>query len=149
VKILHPTDFSECAEEARGEAIRLARGLGAELIVLHVAVEAPLYSEGLMRKGELQKVYEAQRRWSEQTLEALAAKVREAGVAARWTVSTGVPFKEIVKAAAAEQADLIVMGTHGRTGLDRLLLGSVADRVIRSAGCPVLTVRAAKREGGG
>lgn len=60
----------------------------------------------------------------------------------------GVPFEEIVRAAAEESADLIVMGTHGRRGLNRLLLGSVADRVIRLAACPVLTVRGAQGVGG-
>ena len=90
---------------------------------------------------EVQKIYDSQRQWAEETLEARAAETREAGVAARWTITTGVPFKEIVRAAAEERADLIVMGTHGRGGINRVLLGSVADRVIRTAGCPVLTVR--------
>ena len=59
-------------------------------------------------------------------------------------MKVGVPFEEIVKIAGVERVDMIVMGTHGRSGLDRLLLGSVAERVIRLAPCPVLTVRQAK-----
>ncbi len=74
-------------------------------------------------------------------LEEWAAKARTAGVPARSALRSGVPFKEIVAAATDERADLIVMGTHGRGGINRALLGSVADRVIRLAPCPVLTVR--------
>lgn len=147
MKILHPTDFSECAEQARAEAIRLARALGAELILFHVSVEAPLYGEGIMASEQVRKVYDAQRQWAEEALEARAAEMREAGVAARWKLGVGVPFAEIVRAAEEEGADLIVMGTHGRRGLDRLLLGSVANRVVRLAACPVLTVREKKPSG--
>ena len=64
-----------------------------------------------------------------------------------WRLQTGVPFEEIVKVADDERADMIVMGTHGRSRLNRVLLGSVAERVIRLAPCPVLTVRQAKPGG--
>ena len=75
------------------------------------------------------------------TLGEWTATAAAAGISARWVLRTGVPYKEIVGAAARERADLIVIGTHGRGGLDRALLGSVADRVIRLAPCPVVTVR--------
>jgi nucleotide-binding universal stress UspA family protein len=140
MKLLHPTDFSETAEQAEAQALALARALGAEIVLLHVAVETPLYSEGGLGV-ETQQIYEAQREWAEQTLEARTAALRARGVQARWVRRVGVPFEEIVEAAAAERADLIVMGTHGRSGLNRLLLGSVVDRVIRLAPCPVLAVR--------
>ncbi len=145
MKILHPTDFSECAEQARAEAIRLAQALGGEVVLFHVAVEAPLYAEGMLGMTEVQKIYDAQRKWAEETLEARAAEMRAAGVPARWKLSVGVPFAAIVRAAAEEGADMIVMGTHGRRGLEGLLLGSVANRVVRLAGCPVLTVREKKK----
>ena len=149
MKILHPTDFSECAEQARAEAIQLARALGGEVVLFHVAVEAPLYAEGMLGMAEVQKIYDAQRKWAEETLEARAAEMRAAGVPARWKLSVGVPFAAIVRAAAEEGADMIVMGTHGRRGLEGLLLGSVANRVVRLAGCPVLTVRERRSKGGG
>ena len=144
MKILHPTDFSECAEQARTHAVELARALDAELILFHVSVQAPLYAEGLISMKEVQQVFEAQRKWAEETLEARAAEMRGAGVITRWEIAVGVPFEEIVKAAEKEKADLIVMGTHGRHGLERLLVGSVATRVLRTAPCPVLTVREKK-----
>ena len=141
MKILHPTDFSECATHAEQFAVRLARDLKGELVLFQALVEAPLYGEGLLNVREAQKVYDAQRTWAEESLAARAAELGKAGVTARFRVSVGVPFEEIVKAAKDEQADMIVMGTHGRGGLNRLLLGSVAERVIRTAPCPVLTVR--------
>ena len=144
MKILHPTDFSECATQAEAQAVELASNLDGELVLFQAVVEAPLYGEGFLNIRESQKVYSAQRRWAEETLEARAAQLRQAGIKVSWRLQAGVPFEEIVKAAEEEHVDLIVMGTHGRSGLNRVLLGSVAERVIRLAPCPVLTVRQAK-----
>lgn len=139
--LLHPTDFSEGADRALAEAIRIARALGAEVLLLHV--ESPFYSEGLkgMTVADRVRVHEAERRWVEEMLEARVAGIRAAGVPARGVIQIGLPFEEIVRTAEAQGADLIVMGTQGRAGLDRMSLGSVADRVIRTAPCPVVTVR--------
>lgn len=140
VRIVHPTDFSDVAEHAQAQAIRLARLLGAELILLHVAVETSLFGEGA-GMVEVEKVYAAQRQWAEQALASRAAAAIEAGVTARWVLTVGTPVDEIVRFAGAERADFVVIGTHGRTGVDRFLLGSVAERVIRLAPCPVVAVR--------
>lgn len=146
-RILHPTDFSDCARRAQDEAVSLVRDLGGELILLHVAVEGTLFNEGLFGLVDPQKVYDAQRKWAEGALEELASALRLGGVTVRWIVRSGVPVTEIVDVASMERCDLVVMGTHGRSGVDRMLLGSVADRVIRLAPCPVLTVRLATEEG--
>jgi nucleotide-binding universal stress UspA family protein len=140
-RVIVPTDFSSGSEEAFGIAMRLAGVAGSELVLLHVLVEMPLFSEGPFAKNRTRDVFAAARRWAEQSLEEWAAKARAAGVRARTALRTGVPFREIVAAATDERADLIVLGTHGRGGINRALLGSVADRVIRLAPCPVLTVR--------
>ena len=147
MKILHPTDFSECADLAQEQAIRLARAMGGEIILLHVALDTPLYGEGLMAMREVKAVYEAQRKWATEALEARAAAIRPQGPPTRWRLERGVPHEEIVSVATADGADLIVMGTRGLSGLERFFLGSVADRVIRTAPCPVLTVRGPKGEG--
>jgi len=147
MKILHPTDFSECAAQAEAMAVDLARKLDGELVLFQVLVETPLYAEGLLNMPAVQGVYDAQRKWSEETLEARAGDLRQRGIKASWRLQAGVPFEEIVKVAEEEHADLIVMGTHGRSGLNRVLLGSVAERVIRLAACPVLTVRQMKPRG--
>jgi nucleotide-binding universal stress UspA family protein len=142
--ILHPTDFSEAADHAQQEALRLAHAVGGEVILIHVAVESPLYGEGLMNPSEVREVYASARKWATATLEERTATIRDHGLSARWLLKIGTPHQEIVKAAGEERADYIVMGTHGRGALDRLFLGSVADRVVRSATCPVVTVRQPK-----
>jgi nucleotide-binding universal stress UspA family protein len=147
MKILHPTDFSECAAEAQAVAVDLARKLAAELVLVQVLVEAPLYSEGFISRRQVQTVYDAQRKWSEETLEARAEQLRQSGIKTSWRVQAGAPHEEIVRTAEEEHADMIVMGTHGRGGLNRMILGSVAERVIRLARCPVLTVRKLKSGG--
>jgi len=140
-KILVPTDFSECARRAEETAVALGRGLGAELILLHISVETPLYNEGMRSLVDPRKVYQAQREWAETTLAARAAELRGTGASAHGVIRSGVAVDEILKLASEERCDLIVIGTHGRGGLSRFLLGSVADRVVRLASCPVMTVR--------
>jgi nucleotide-binding universal stress UspA family protein len=139
--VIHPTDFSETAQAAEAQAVVMARALGAELVIVHVAVEGMLYGETPFGRAELERVYATQREWARGAVEALASAVRAAGVPARGIVRTGVPAEVIVRTAEAERAAMIVMGTHGRGGFERLLLGSVADRVLRTATCPVVTVR--------
>ena len=144
MKILHPTDFSECAAKAEAMAVDLATKLDGEIVLLQVLVETPLYGEGLLNMPTVQDVYDAQRKWSEEALGARANDLRKRGIKVSRRVQTGAPFEEIIKIAEEERADLIVMGTHGRAGLSHLLLGSVAERVVRLATCPVLTVRQTK-----
>lgn len=146
IKILHPTDFSEGAEQARDEAIRLARALDAEVVLVHVLSQTPLYAEGLSGV-QIDRIYEAQRTWAEESMRGRVAETLAAGVPARGLLRVGVPAQEVVRAAEEERVDLIVLGTHGRGAIGRLLLGSVADRVIRTALCPVVTVRERRRGG--
>ena len=140
-RIVVATDFSECSQEAW----RLARGLaaapGSELVLAHVLTEVPLYGEGAFNVETARKVRDGARKWAESALEDWVGKARAEGLSARAAVRTGVPYEEIVALARDERADLVVIGTHGRGGISRALLGSVADRVVRLAPCPVLTVR--------
>src|SRR6266508_913406 len=114
MKMLHPTDFSESADQAQQQAVRLAHAIGGEIILLHVTVDTPLYGEGLMNRKEVREVYEAARKWATATLEERVAAIRGHGLAARFILKTGVPHEEIVKTAAEEGVDYIVIGTHGR-----------------------------------
>jgi nucleotide-binding universal stress UspA family protein len=143
-RILVATDFSEASEEAWTTARSLAQSLGAELVLLHVLVEAPLYSEAPFSGPRVREVYAAARAWAEKQLERWAAEARAAGLAVRVELRSGVPYREIVKA-ARNKADLLVVGTRGLGGVERALLGSVADRVRRLASCAVLSVRPAGR----
>ena len=140
-RIIVPTDFSACSQEAWS----LARGVAAmsrgELILTHVLAETPLYREGPSNMGTAGPNYEARRKWVETALESWVTKARGEGRSVRVALLTGVACAKIVALATDERADLIVIGTHGRGSFERALLGSVADRVVRLAPCPVLTVR--------
>jgi nucleotide-binding universal stress UspA family protein len=140
-RIVVPTDFSAQSEKAWQTARRLARALGAELHLVHVFVEAPLYSESFLAGDRVRGVYAEGRAWAETALARLADAARAEGLVVRTSLREGAAAAGIVSTAREERADLVVIGTHGRGGLDRALLGSVADRVIRLAPCPVLAVR--------
>ncbi len=134
--ILHPTDFSGPSDLAFRMACALARDFGARLVVLHV-VEFPA------------NVYPEATRHEDPALRhpALWDQVRglrppSPDVPVDYRLADGDAAAEVVRAAAETGSDLIVMGTHGRSGLKHLLMGSVAERVVRNAPCPVLTVKA-------
>ena len=111
------------------------------MVLAHVFVEPPLYGEPPLTPDATWQVFEKARKWVEEELEKWAAGARKKGATVRPIIRTGAPAEQIVELATTEHADLVVMGTHGRGGMSRVLLGSVADRVIRLAPCPVLTVR--------
>ena len=140
-RIVVPTDFSECSEEAWALARRVAGALSSEVVLVHVFVEPIFYGDPSIAADTTWQLFERSRKWVEDELEKWAAAARAEGTAARTILLTGSAQDAIVKLATDERAELIVMGTHGRTGLNRALLGSVADRVVRLAPCPVLTVR--------
>jgi nucleotide-binding universal stress UspA family protein len=141
--ILHPTDFSEASEAAFAEARRLAGASDAELVLLHVLTPPSAYELQGFEWGALHLPDEAARRHSAAVeLGRLVGRAKRRGVRGRAMLVEGVPNREILRIAASIPVDLVVMGTHGRHGLDRLLFGSTASRVVRGARCPVLTVRA-------
>jgi nucleotide-binding universal stress UspA family protein len=140
-RIVVPTDFSDCAEKAWVRAQGLASALDAEMVLAHVFVGPTLYGEPPLTPDATWQVFEKARKWVEDELEKWAAGARKKGATVRAIIRTGSPAEQIVELATAEHADLVVMGTHGRGGVSRVLLGNVADRVIRLAPCPVLTVR--------
>ena len=142
-RIVVPTDFSPSSVDAWALAQRLAIALGSEILLVHVFIEAPLWGEGPFNSEHVREVYAASRpSVGGGQARGVGAPARAAGVHVRPVLRRGVPYAEIVALATDERADLILIGTHGRGGLNRALLGSVADRVVRLAPCPVLTVRA-------
>jgi nucleotide-binding universal stress UspA family protein len=144
-KILVPTDFSEDSKLALSYAIELAQKFSAEIIVVHVDQPlAPVMVSELnpgLDVGTMNRIAEEQRLLALRELDQTSARLRESGVKSRGLMRVGAPFLEILHAAQTENVDLIVMGTHGRTGLAHVLIGSVAERVVNKAPCPVLTVR--------
>jgi nucleotide-binding universal stress UspA family protein len=132
--ILHPTDFSDRSGNAFQLACALTRDYGARLVVLHVSVPPTVvYGEGILPPDP-----EVLRQEAKEQLDRLQAP--QADVRAERRLEEGDPATEVLRVAQEIGANLIVMGTHGRTGLGRLLMGSVAEQVVRKATCPVLTV---------
>ena len=145
-RICCPIDFSDASRAAMEVAADLARRFGAELVLLH-AYPIPGYTfpdGSVVASPRMMQDLADQAQKHLEEWRAEAEKMVEPGkVSAEKAV--GEPAAEILEVARARGADLIVMGTHGRTGLEHALMGSIAERVVRRAHCPVLTVRPAGR----
>ena len=138
-RILLPTDGSEVAEAAAAHAVALAAATGATLHVLSV-VDAEAIGIVTPVALDVDEVRTSLRRAAEEATAAVAEAAESAGVDVVEAVEVGVPDEEIRDYAAANDVDLVVMGTHGRGGVDRFLLGSVTERVVRGSAVPVLAV---------
>ncbi len=141
--ILHATDFSPASRAAFTKAVELARRDRAPLLVAHVMTPPVpmMMGDGYATPATWDAIEQGYRKESQRKLDALLRRARAAGARARGLLLAGVPADAIVRAARARHAATIVMGTHGRSGVARFLLGSVAARVVAGARCPVLTVR--------
>lgn len=143
-RILVPVDFSECSLEALRYAEQFAAQHGSELIVLHVFEPIAYPTElGYPSLAALppQADYE---RASQTRLDQLQKRIAKSGAKVNVKLRVGQPYFEITAAAQELRADLIIISTHGHTGLKHVFLGSTAERVVRHAECPVLTVRCHK-----
>ncbi|HEY5921825.1 MAG TPA: universal stress protein [Kofleriaceae bacterium] len=138
--ILVPTDLSEGAEEALDYACELAREFGATVHLLHV-IGIPTLGVPELGVALTSTVIDSMVRENQIALEQLADRKRHLGTFGQVLLRTGDARDVINRTAKELGADLIVMGTHGRRGVSRALLGSVTETVVRSAPCPVLTVR--------
>jgi nucleotide-binding universal stress UspA family protein len=140
--ILYPSDFSSASGAAFRKALALARDAKARLTIVHIlnpTVVLPI--DAYMAARVYDDIQRSAETYARKKLAGLLARARKAGVRAKTALIEGVAAERIVAAARRNRADLIVIGTHGRTGLARLMLGSVASRVVATSSCPVLTVR--------
>lgn len=135
-RILAATDFSDYSGEAVDYAVNLAKFFGAELYLLHV-----FQNPFLSNVSQLDAVVEELKNEASRRLLSFSERLQDRGVKVIPVFKEEVPFVQILKTSEEVEADLIVLGTHGHTGLDHLLMGSVAERVVQRASCPVLTVR--------
>jgi nucleotide-binding universal stress UspA family protein len=152
--ILVPTDFSEGSQTALAHATTLARLFKAKIVVLHVIetltytmteslqrVDAYTMVKSMTESPQLMDVYALVKRAVEPALDQLVQDLQKDHVSATRCLVQGTAYDQIVAQAKEVGADLVVMGTHGRRGVNHLFMGSVAERVVRMAPCPVLTVR--------
>ncbi len=142
-RILHPSDFSPASAPAFKKAVEIARANHARLLIVHVlppvATVPDVYVATRIHEGLLR----GHRALGQRQLDRLVAKARRTGVSASsLLLDFGVAYERIVRVAKSKRSHLIVMGTHGRTGFAKLMLGSIAERVVMMAPCPVVTVRA-------
>lgn len=145
-RILCPTDLSPASRPALAAATRAAQAGEAELLVVHVVPPVTRIPEIYVASTATFATFQRSvRAPAQRQLDQLLARARAAGVPASGRLLQGVPHEQIIRTARAWRADVIIMGTHGWTGLPRAFLGSVAARVVALAPCPVLTVRAGRR----
>ena len=144
--ILVPVDFSECSLGGLTYAVRFAREVGARIIVMHVTDLGPVMMTSGSGEYHLPIYMEAARRRCDDRMQAFLKQVDFDGVPVDTFAVAGYCPAAIYEAAAKQAADLIIISTHGRTGLRRALIGSVAEGTVRHAGCPVLVVPSFSRQ---
>jgi universal stress protein A len=146
-KVLCPVDMNLDAGSTAEEAAGLARALGAELLLLHVmgepafALGDPMLAPGEVTSFALPQLNEEYRAEMQRRLDELGEQLRATGVSVSTLLLRGSPHEAIVSTADNEHVDMIVMATHGRKGISHLLLGSVAERVVRTSKIPVMTLK--------
>ena len=143
-RIIYASDFSSASRKAFATALALAKTNRAALTLVHVVVTpmVPALTDSYLASGVWEDIRNEARTWAQKQLAKLVSEARKAGVRVTALLFEGeAPAAQIVRTARSRRADLLVLGTHGRTGLSKLFLGSVAQRVLATAHCPVVTVR--------
>ncbi len=148
--ILVPTDFSEFSKYALNYAIAFAQAFKASLILIHVTPEREMsairQASVYLQAEDLEELVKQRKSEDRKQLNDFIAPELKKEIKVETIHRVGIPFLEIIKAAREKEVDLIVIATHGRTGLSHILLGSVAEKVVRKAPCPVLSIRHPQHE---
>ena len=140
-KILLPTDFSQCSAEAAEAARILAERFGSFVVVLHVLDEPATLDPMFRGEVPLETLRSRMQEFARENMGAFLARHFSGFGNFDTMLATGIPYREIIGKAREVAADLIVIGTHGRTGVEHVIFGSTAEKVVRMAPCPVLSVR--------
>jgi universal stress protein A len=138
-KILCPIDHSDCSKEALKYAVSFAMKDEAKLLLLHI-IDIRSFNEGLDAMSTQIPNEETLEQLRVKLLDCIPEEIRD-DLDVEAIVIQGIPFAEIISTAKEKEIDMIVIGSHGRTGISHMMLGSVSEKVIRKAPCPVLTVR--------
>ncbi|WP_027389755.1 universal stress protein [Chrysiogenes arsenatis] len=140
-KILLPVDMSDFSLQVAEEAVNFAEKVGAQEIIILSVVNVVNYSQSYINAIDFDQMNSTIQRHFSKELDKLTESLKGKKIPVRSLILEGNPYAEIVDYAEKNDVDLIIIGSHGYTGIDRFLLGSVAERVVRKAKCPVLTVR--------
>ena len=140
-KILLPTDFSQCSAEAAEAARFLAERFGSVVVVLHVLDEPATLDPMFRGEVPLEMLRSRMEEFARENMGAFLARHFSGFGNFDTMLTTGIPYREIIGKAREVAVDLIVIGTHGRTGVEHVIFGSTAEKVVRMAPCPVLSVR--------
>lgn len=140
-RILFPTDFSEGSAHALPYAVDLARHYNAQVYILHVIYDIGKAFESHIPHVSTDEIHREMHNWASKELDKCCVEETRGVADIHKSIVVGVPYEEIIKFADKEKIDLIVIGTYGRSGLERFIFGSTAERVVRRAPCPVMTVR--------
>lgn len=147
-KILLPTDFSECSAEAAEVARSLAERFGSRIVVLHVLDEPATLDPMFRGDVPLEMLRARMEQFARDNMDAFLAKHFSGFDRFDTVVATGIPYREIIGNAREAEVDLVVIGTHGRTGVEHVIFGSTAEKVVRMSPCPVLSVRKGRKQSG-
>ena len=141
-RVMHASDFSAASQPALRKAIEICKSTGARLLIVHaVAPTPPLLTEGVyIMPSTWDEIAKYGRKAAERRIGKMLQRAKGAGVRAEGRIVQGEPAQQLVRVARARHVDMLVLGTHGRTGFSRFFVGSVAARVVAVAHCPVLTV---------
>ena len=139
--ILFPTDFSQGSYHALPYAVDLARHYNAKLYILHVVHDVFKATESHIPHVSADKLYKEMFEWAQKEMESCCLEETRGLPKVEKMVARGVPYEEIINFAEKQKIDMIVIGTHGRMGIERFIFGSTAERVVRRAPCPVMSVR--------
>lgn len=140
-RILFPTDFSEGSASALKSAVDIVKRYNAKLYIIHVIYDATRAAESHIPHVSMDKIFKEMSDWAQEEIKKSYVEDLRGLPDVEKRILSGVPYEEIIKFAEKEKIDLIVIGTVGRSRLERFIFGSTAERVVRRAPCPVMTVR--------
>ncbi|MDA8079127.1 MAG: universal stress protein [Nitrospiraceae bacterium] len=140
-RILFATDFSEGSDHALPYAVDMARQYNSKLYLVHVIYDVAKTAGWYVPHVSIDEIYRDMERSARAELEKIYIDEMRGFKDIEHVVLKGIPYEEITRFAAEQQVDLIILGTHGRKGIDRMLFGSTAEQVVRTSPCPVLSVR--------
>ncbi|MDP2682069.1 MAG: universal stress protein [Deltaproteobacteria bacterium] len=143
-KILFPTDFSVASDYALSYAVSMAKRFKAEIFLIHVVDTSYDISGFYIPHISVEKLIQEMESSAEAQLKKVGGKISRSVKAYKSAVKSGIPYKEIIKFAKNKGIDMIIMGTHGKSGTDHFFFGSTTERVMKQADCPVLTIRPPK-----